>query len=258
MWRSAATALPAILFLHYWGGSLRTWNKVIDNLEPSFRCIAYDSRGWGESDSPKTRYSIPDLADDAASLVKSLGLKRFVLVGHSMRGKVAQLLAARQPEGLLGLILVAPATPTPTRFPEEMRQQQIHAYDNRDSVLQTVKFLTACPPASDILEQIVEDSLRGSPEAKKAWPTSGIVEDISGEVPKISVPALIVAGELDRLDSVEQHRREVLPRIRNARMEVLGGSGHLIPIDAPEQLASAIARFVTELPIYRDVARRTA
>jgi len=184
------------------------------------------------------------LADDASSLIQALGLTKYVLVGHSMGGKVAQLLASRNPIGLVGLILVAPATPTPTHFPEEALQQQLHAYDNRETVVQTIGFLSAKTPSPEILEQLVEDSLSGSPAATIAWPTSGIVEDISSEVYKISIPTLVLAGERDNLDSVEQHRREVLPRITGARLEIIARSGHLIPIDEAEQLAVAIRQFV--------------
>jgi len=235
---------PALVFLHYWGGTHRTWNGVIDRLKDTYRCVAYDSRGWGKSDAPASGYSIADLADDASSLIQALGLTKYVLVGHSMGGKVAQLLASRNPIGLVGLILVAPATPTPTHFPEEALQQQLHAYDNRETVVQTIGFLSAKTPSPEILEQLVEDSLSGSPAATIAWPTSGIVEDISSEVYKISIPTLVLAGERDNLDSVEQHRREVLPRITGARLEIIARSGHLIPIDEAEQLAVAIRWFV--------------
>jgi 3-oxoadipate enol-lactonase len=116
--------------------------------------VAYDARGWGKS----------------VSLVKALGLEQYVIVGHSTGGKVAQLAASRRPEGLSGLILVAPAQPTPRRNPEEMRQGQLHAYDNRENVLKTIGTdgLTARPPSPEILEQIVEDSMSGSHEATMA------------------------------------------------------------------------------------------
>lgn len=238
---------PALVFLHYWGGSLRTWSKVIDGLKGSFRCVAYDQRGWGASDAPAEGYSISDLANDAAALMEAMGIEKYVLVGHSMGGKVAQLVALRKPDGLMGLVLVAPAPPTPVHFPEPMREQQVHAYDSRENVLQAIAFLTARPPAAEIVEQIVEDSLRGSPGAKLAWPTKAIAEDISVEVARIAVPTLVLAGENDRLDSVEQHRREILPRISGSRLEVIAGSGHLSPIDEPEQLAATISRFVETL-----------
>jgi pimeloyl-ACP methyl ester carboxylesterase len=44
---------PALLFLHYWGGSARTWNAVTSQLSTILRCIAYDQRGWGQSDAPE-------------------------------------------------------------------------------------------------------------------------------------------------------------------------------------------------------------
>jgi hypothetical protein len=84
-------------------------------------------------------------------------------------------------------VLVAPATPTPAHFPEEAKQQQIHAYDNRETVLQTIAFLTARTPDAEIVEQIVQDSLSGTPEAKLTWPASAIDDDISAELKKISV-----------------------------------------------------------------------
>ncbi len=242
---SGAGALTLII-LHYWGGTHRTWHGAIAHLVDRFRCVAYDSRGWGQSEGPDSGYSIRDLADEAEGLIQTLGLKKYILVGHSMGGKVAQLLASRNPLGLAGLILVAPAAPTPTHFPEEAFQQQLHAYDNRETIVQTIGFLSAKPPTREILEQIVEDSLSGSSTAKIAWPTVGIVEDLSLEVSRIAVPTLLLAGEHDNLDSVEQHRREVLSRIANSTLEVIAKSGHLIPIDEPEQLASFIAQFAAK------------
>jgi 3-oxoadipate enol-lactonase len=233
-----------LVFLHYWGGTHRTWKKVAAELESSYRIITYDMRGWGESGPGEDGYSITALANEAAALIDHLGLSKYVLIGHSMGGKAAQLLASRNPRGLVGLVLVAPATPTPSHFPEEAKQQQIHAYDNRETVLQTIAFLTTRTPDPAIVEQIVQDSLSGTPEAKLAWPTSAIDEDISAEVLKISVPTLVLAGELDRLDSIEQHRREVIARIPGARLETIPRSGHLLPIDEPVGTARAIDNFV--------------
>ena len=44
------TAEPALVFLHYWGGTSRTWRKVTAELEGQFKTVAYDARGWGKSD----------------------------------------------------------------------------------------------------------------------------------------------------------------------------------------------------------------
>ncbi len=235
---------PTLVFLHYWGGSARTWQRVTEKLGGRFRCIAYDGRGWGTSDAPADGYELKDLADDATALIAALGLQRYVLVGHSMGGKVAQLLASRRPPGLEALVLVAPASPTPQHIPEEARHMQMHAYDNRETALGAVDFLTVRRPDDTTVEQLVEDSLRGSPGAKRAWPTTAAYEDISGEVSKIAAPTLILVGDHDPQDPEEQQRREVLPLIAGATLEVVPDCGHLMPIDQPVRLAAAIVRFL--------------
>jgi 3-oxoadipate enol-lactonase len=243
------TGDPALVFLHYWGGTSRTWRQVTAELEGQFKTVAYDARGWGKSDKTLAGYKLADLADEALSLVKTLGIKQYVLIGHSMGGKVAQLIASRRPEGLVGLILVAPAQPTPRHNPKEMREQQLHAYDNRQNLLKAISSgrLTARPPSPEILEQIVEDSLSGSREATMAYPMESILEDISPEAEKINVPTVLLAGELDQVDSVERHENEVLAYIRHAQLKIIKGSGHLMPIDEPVQLAKEIASFTSQL-----------
>ena len=234
----------SLVFLHYWGGTHRTWNRVTAELQSSYRTVTYDMRGWGESGASRNGNSISALADEATSLTEHLALSRYILIGHSMGGKVVQLVASRNPPGLLGLVLVAPATPTPTILPEQAKQQQIHAYDSRETVLQTIAFLSEGALDPDTVEQVVRDSLSGSPEAKRAWPCTAMLEDISSEVSRIAVPTLVLAGEQDRLDSVDQHRREVVARIAGATLKVIPRSGHLLPLDEPEQTARAIRQFV--------------
>lgn len=80
---------PPILFLHYYGGSGRTWNGVRDALDERYRTIAMDHRGWGESDAPGQGYALRDLANDVQDVITALNLDRYVIVGHSMSGKVA-------------------------------------------------------------------------------------------------------------------------------------------------------------------------
>ena len=66
-----------------------------------------------ECEADADDYRIADLAADAEGVIETLGLQRYVLVGHSMGGKFAQLIASRRPRGLEGLVLVAPSPPSP-------------------------------------------------------------------------------------------------------------------------------------------------
>lgn len=236
---------PALVFLHYWGGSSRTWQHVVDALSPDYRTIAIDQRGWGNSTSPPTGYALSDLADDALALVDALHLESYLLVGHSMGGKVAQLVASRRPRGLRGLVLVAPAPPTPLALPLDARQGMVHAYDSRESIAATVQQVLAPDGLSDRdLDTVIADSLAGASPAKAAWPLATSQEDITADVPKIDVPVIVISGEHDRVDPPEVLVRELLPRIPQARLVVLPGVGHLLPLEAPADLAHVIKAFV--------------
>lgn len=242
------TGAPALVFLHYWGGSSRTWRHVTQALAPAFRTFAIDQRGWGQSEAPPSGYALADLAADAEGVIEGLNLRDYVLVGHSMGGKVAQLMASRRPQGLAGLVLVAPSPPQPMRMPAEAREVMAQAYSSREAVEATIdNVLTAKPLAAADREQVIEDSLRGAPQAKAAWPRATSLEDISDKVATITAPTLVVAGELDRVDSVDLLKAELLTRVPHAVLQVLPGTGHLSMLETPGTLARIIANFANSL-----------
>ena len=77
--RDQGRGTPALVFLHYWGGSSRTWEEVI-RLLPHCRSVAIDFRGWGESDAPESGYAIADLAESARSPTRRIVRSRTDLV----------------------------------------------------------------------------------------------------------------------------------------------------------------------------------
>jgi pimeloyl-ACP methyl ester carboxylesterase len=239
---------PAMVFLHYWGGSSRTWQHVVDRLVADFRTVTLDQRGWGRSAAPATGYALADLADDAQAVIAALDLEQYILVGHSMGGKVAQLIASRRPRGLMGMALIAPAPPVPLDLPLAARQGMVRAYETRESVAATVAQVLA-PDGLDPgdLESVIEDSLAGAPAAKEAWPLSTSQEDISSALAGIEVPAIVISGEHDRVDPPEVVRRELLPRLARAQLHVLPQVGHLSPYEAPDAVAGLVKAFAMSL-----------
>jgi 3-oxoadipate enol-lactonase len=235
---------PALVFLHYWGGSSRTWRYVVEALESDFRTIAIDQRGWGQSSAPETGYALADLARDAQGVVEALDLERYILVGHSMGGKVSQLIASRRPYGLEGLVLVAPSPPSPLGLPLEVRQGMVSAYDSRESVIATVEQVLAPNGLRpEALETVIADSLAGAPAAKEAWPMFASQEDITAAAVLIDAPTLVISGEFDRVDPPDVLRRELLTRLPHAQLQVLEGVGHLSPLEAPRQIANLVRKF---------------
>jgi pimeloyl-ACP methyl ester carboxylesterase len=235
----------SLVFLHYYGGSSRTWRHITSKLAPNFHTVAIDHRGWGESDAPADGYGLKDLAADAEGVIHALNLKRYVLVGHSMGGKVAQLMASRRPEGLAGLVLVAPSPPPPMAIPPEVREMMAGAYASRKTVEATIdNALTAKPLSADDREQVIADSLRGAPPAKIAWPKATSQEDIAAQVGNINVPTVVIAGELDKVDTVETLKKELMSHIPQARLHIVPGTGHLSMLESPEEVTRLIGDFV--------------
>lgn len=239
---------PALVFLHYWGGSSRTWQHVIGGLTPAFRTVAVDQRGWGQSEKPSGPYTLATLADDVQKVIGSLELNHYILVGHSMGGKVAQLLASRHPEGLAGLVLIAPSPPSPMKLSLEARKGMVRAYDSRESILATVRqVLAAGLLRPDDLEMVVQDSLQGAPAAKAAWPLAASQEDISAQAAMICVPTLVISGEKDRVDPPAVLQKELMTRIPHATLHILPGIGHLSPLEASGEISELIRSFASRL-----------
>jgi pimeloyl-ACP methyl ester carboxylesterase len=235
---------PSLVFLHYWGGSGRTWAPVISAL-PERDLLTLDFRGWGRSHTLPGPYDLRQLAADTRAVLSASGVSDFVLIGHSMGGKVAQLVAAAKPGGLRGIVLVAPAPARPAAHVDPQYQEGLsHAYDLADSVASARdSVLTATRLPAALRAQVVEDSLASTPAARVEWPLRGIAEDISAETQRVTVPALVVAGERDMVEPAEVLRANLLPYLDDAELAVVPGSGHLLPLEAPEALAALITTF---------------
>ena len=189
VWAQAGE-LPALVLLHYWGGSRRTFAPVIAHLASGRAVVSYDQRGWGAARQLPGPYGIEELADDVLNAVDMLGLSRYVLAGHSMGGKVAQLAGSRRPEGLAGLALIAPAPPRPV-VDAQAGQALSHAYDSEATVIDALDHvLTHRPLPADLREQVISDSLAAGEEARLAWPLHGITQDITAAASRIEVPVL--------------------------------------------------------------------
>ena len=247
---SKSTSNPTLIFLSFWGGSPLTFRHLYPLLS-EYPILSPWYRGWGKSTGPPvaSEYSIGDLASDTLSVIQHLSPSSYILVGHSMGGKVAQLIASGHPSGLVGLVLLAPAPPTPLILPtEEMRTQQVNAYFTPESAEFVVRnVLTSSPISDEDVGAMVNDCRSGTELATAAWPKYAAAEDISEVVEEIDVPILVLAGELDKVEPVERVMGEVLSRLQGARFFVIKAAGHMLPIEAPERLAEEISGFIGSL-----------
>ena len=105
----AGTGAP-VVFLHGLGASLYTWRNTLQPImQAGFRVIAFDNRGFGESEKPPTGYRNPDYERVVTALLDALHVQDAVLVGHSMGGAIAAEVGIRDPQRVRGLVLIGAA-----------------------------------------------------------------------------------------------------------------------------------------------------
>ena len=242
---------PALVFLHHFGGSGRTWGPVMDALaDDGHRLIAPDLRGFGGSDAPPgedwTHYTVDAMADDVHALLLELRVGPCVVAGHSMGAKVALALATHRPADLRGLVLLAPSPPSPEPMEPAERARLLAGHGDADAARETLAKITAGPllPASHTLA--LADLGRASAPAWRAWLEHGSREDWSAHVPGITVPITVAVGERDENITVTLVEREIIACSRHARTPVAAvpGASHLLPLEAPPAVAALLRGFL--------------
>ncbi len=97
---------PAVVMIHGLTANHTCWASVADALAPDFRLIAYDLRGRGESDKPASGYSLEIHGRDLAGVLDHFGLRRAVIMGHSLGAHIALRFAVTEPRRVSKLVLV--------------------------------------------------------------------------------------------------------------------------------------------------------
>ena len=243
---------PVLFMLHALGGSARAWDGVVAQLDAEFEVVAIDLPGFGNSQAA-TDLSVSGMADHVVAAVRTRGASRWLLIGHSMGGKIASIVASRALSGepglfgLAGVVLLAASPPSPEPMDEDRRQKMIGwaAHGPLDNAAARA-FIDgnvghALTPAADCIA--LDDLHRTSREAWLAWFERGSREDWSGDVGRLDLPALIVVGGADG-DLGEEGQRAtnaiVYPR---ATISLEEGAGHLLPLERPREVAERIAQF---------------
>ncbi|RZK18034.1 MAG: alpha/beta fold hydrolase, partial [Hymenobacter sp.] len=183
------------LALHYWAGAGHEYNQLRALLPAGSSLLAPDLPGFGAQAVPAGfDYSVGAYADWVAAFTAAQKLDNYVLIGHSMGGKIALALAARQPAGLRGLVLLSPSPPTPEPISDKDRAASLAAYGQHLEAEKTATKIVIRPVAKEVREMVIADNLRTSQAAWDTWLKHGSKEDISSLMPAIQVPCSLLVG----------------------------------------------------------------
>ena len=236
-----------LLFLHFFGSSHREYAPVIKHLSAQYHCLAPDLRGFGDSPIPADNdYSVDAMTDDVVQLMDGYD-GPFVVVGHSMSGKVALNLASRQPDGLVGLVLLAPSPPSPEPMHNAERKRLLTTHGQRAAAEETLKKITAVPLSEAFQELIINDNLRSSYAAWSAWLKRGSREDISDRMAWVQIPIQVVLGSEDDHINADLVHKTMLNHFPEARLTTIDGAAHVLPLEKPAEVAHIVDTFAAWL-----------
>jgi len=239
---------PAIAFIGSLGTDLTMWRTQSDRLGHRFRTLRYDIRGHGASSVPEGPYSIADLGSDLVALLDRLGIERTTLCGLSIGGMTSMWVAAHHLERVERLILCCTSAllGPPESWHQRaaiVRAEGVEAV--ADAVLErwfTPAFASEHP---DVIERM-RATLSATPREGYASCCEAIAAmDLTGDLPLITAPTLVVSGADDPA-TPPVHGRRIAELIPGARFEIVSPAAHLATVERPDLTTAMILRFLSD------------
>ncbi len=223
-----------LLMINGLGSDHLEWLHQLSAFSRNFRVVVFDNRGTGKSDVPPGPYTTGQMADDAASLLRALGIPRAHVLGVSLGGMIAQEVALRHRERVEGLVLACtgPGGQLSVRpSPEAMAAFALRNGEDREAELRRMlPFLYTDACIRDRPEE-VEGFIRRRldhptpPEGYLAQLSAAVTHDASARLETIRARTLVITGDADRLVPWENSLR-IAGRIPGAKLVVLPGAPH--------------------------------
>lgn len=246
---------PPVLFLAGWTLASDFWGFQMAALAAQgFRCLAFDRRGHGRSADPGGGYDFDTLADDLAGVIAARDLHGVTLVGHSMAsGEIARHVARHGTGRVARIALVGPTTPflmrtpdNPSGMPREAMaaSRALVARDFPGQIGAQIGpfFMPDTPP--DTVAWVKAMMLRTSMQAVIDCARALAETDFRADLPRIGVPTLIVHGDADRSAPLALTARPSAALIPGARLVVVEGAPHGLPVTHVERLNAELLGFL--------------
>jgi pimeloyl-ACP methyl ester carboxylesterase len=246
---------PTVVLAHCWTGGREVWAPVAHQLlRDGHRVVLYDQRGHGSSTVGRLGCTIEQLGGDLRAVLEHVDGRDAVLAGHSMGGMTVQALATWHPEVVeeraKAIVLVATAASGLGRGSGDAAAARAVGARVVDRALRS-------PVGHALVRGSVGQAVRRhdlvttrdlfvacSGEVRSQWLEAMLSMDLRGGIAGIGVPTTVLVGTHDRL-TPPSRADELVSAIPGAQLQVLEGRGHMLPLEAPHEVAKAIALAAT-------------
>jgi 3-oxoadipate enol-lactonase len=236
-WREAGVGSPVAL-LHGLGGSRLSWEPQLGELSATHRVVAWDLPGYGQSAPLAEPYTFAALARAVVDFLDGIGEQTVHLAGISFGGMIAQYVAARYPDRVrtLSLLATSPAFGLDGTRPEEWRAARLAALDAgqepADFAEHVLGSIAGPHISAEAMLQQRAAMARITGAALRRSIDCLVTHDSRRLLPSIAATTLCVVGDLDEETPVS-YASTLAELIPGARLAVVPGAGHLVNVEAP-------------------------
>jgi pimeloyl-ACP methyl ester carboxylesterase len=265
---AGAEEAPPMLLVHGLGDEADTWRHLFPALSAHSRVVAPDLPGFGRSDKPAGPYTLPFFQAVLLELLDTLGLQRVTLAGHSLGAVIVHSLALRCPERVDRLVLIGGSLVARTQklnlvtmlflipglgewLYNRLRRDPQAAYRSLEPYYSHLDRLSQ--EDRDFLFQRVNERVWSDGQRRAflsafrqlARSIPGQQKDLPSRLAELDIPTLVVWGEADRINAVDNGRAvaEVQPTVR---LVFVPGAGHNVHQEDPGAVLEAIDRFTAD------------
>ena len=228
-----------LVFIHGWAASSNYWKYQIDHFSKSYKVIAPDLRGHGDSDKPlDADYSVERMAKDILTIIDKLSLKDVILVGHSLGGLIV-LELLRKFRDISGITLVStPYKETVPVFPVMLLLRWRWLAE---------KIITPRLVGPDANEELLNFMRRESAKSKPEI-LRRVFKEVAKYTPaidKLGIKGISVVGEYDR--TINKRRVKEISDILGLKFLMIKRAGHNLMLEKPSEFNIALEQFLDSL-----------
>jgi pimeloyl-ACP methyl ester carboxylesterase len=239
---------PAVILLHGYSDSWFSFSRVLPALPRTWRVIALDQRGHGESDKPSAGYTMRELAADVVDFMDAMRIERATIVGHSMGSLVAQQVAAAAPARVERLVLVGSATTGRAIIDVDAFERTVRALSDPVPIefIREFQVSTIHRPVPDaFLERVVAESRRLPARVWHGLMAGMLADGPADGLGAARIRTLVLRGDRDAIFPASE-QDALLRLIPGARLRVYDETGHAPHWELPEEVGRDVTAFVSE------------
>jgi len=256
---SGGQGRPVIL-IHGWPLSAESWKAQIPALTAAgLRVIAYDRRGFGQSDKPREGFDYDTLADDLAGLIDDMTLTNASLVGFSMGGgEVARYIGNRGEANLHSVVFAAAVPPYLMKTDdnpqgpltaEKAKELEAGLRADRDAFFDGFtkdffsangKLMVSERDRQEALTLCKQSDAAAALGCMKAWATT----DFRADLPRIGVPTLVLHGDADATVPFEGSGARTHAMVKGSVLKVIPGGPHGVNVSHAAEFNAALVTFL--------------